>query len=75
MKKLLLLSLIALCLSCTNEISLNLSNEPSRLILNTFLYSNEDENKITLALTGSNNVTYITDARISIFINGELKEI
>ncbi len=75
MKKLLLLSLIALCLSCTNEIALNLSNEPSRLILNTFLYSNEDENKITLALTGSNNVTYITDARISIFINGELKEI
>lgn len=75
MKKLLLLLLIPLCLSCTNEIVLNLDNEPSKLILNAILFSNKDENKITLALTGHDDVTYITDAKVSISINGELKEI
>lgn len=75
MKKLLLLLLIPLCQSCTNEIALNLNNEPSKLILNAILISNQDENKITLALTGHDDVTYITDAKVSISINGELKEI
>lgn len=75
MKNLLLLLFIPLCLSCTNEIALNSNNEPSKLILNAILCSNKDENKVTLALTGHGDVTYITDAKVSIFINGELKEI
>lgn len=73
MKKILLL-IIPLCLSCTNEIAFDLSNEPCKLIVNALLCSDEDENKITLAFTGYGNVTYVTDARINIFINGELKE-
>lgn len=73
MKKI-LLSIIPLCLSCTNEITLKPGNEPSELIVNALLNSGEQENKITLAFTGYGNVTYVTDAQVNIYINNELKE-
>lgn len=73
MKKFLLV-ILSLCLSCTNEIAFDLSNEPATLIVNALLFSDESENKITLALTGYKRVAYITDARVDIVVNGELKE-
>lgn len=73
MKKIVLL-LIPLCLSCTNEITLKSSNEPNEFIVNALLDADKEENKITLAFTGYGNVTYVTDAQVDIFINNELKE-
>ncbi|WP_291530254.1 DUF4249 domain-containing protein [Bacteroides sp. UBA939] len=75
MRYLLLLLLVSFCSSCTNEIPVSLSSEPGKLILNAMLHSGEDENKITLAFTGYGNVTYVTDAKVYISINGDLKEV
>ncbi|EKU92325.1 MULTISPECIES: DUF4249 domain-containing protein [Bacteroides] len=71
-----LLSIVAFfsLVSCTNEIPLDYGNEPSKLIVNALLDAQKQENKIVVALTGHNQVTYITDARIKVFVNEELKE-
>lgn len=75
MKKSLLLIIAFFTLaSCTTEIPLDYGNEAPRLILNALLDAQKQENKIVVSLTGRNQVTYVTDARIKVFVNDELIE-
>lgn len=73
-KSLLLIATFFSLASCTNEIPLDYGNEPPRFILNALLDAQKQENKIVVALTGRNQVTYVTDARIKVFVNEELIE-
>jgi len=60
--------------SCENELSFNVDDNPSKLIVNTFLDIENDENVITLALTGRESITYVADGAVSIYVNGQMKE-
>jgi len=63
-----------LCVSCENEIPFNIDNKAPKLVINALWDSNKEKNDIMLALTGRDNVTYINEATISIYVNGVLKD-
>lgn len=73
-KSLFLIVALFSLVACTNEIPFDYSNEPSKIIVNALLDVHKKENKITLALTGRNQVMYITDGQIKVLVNGSLKE-
>lgn len=60
--------------SCENEIPFDVKSNPPKLVVNALFESGKDENEIVLALTGKNNATFVTDASINIYVNGELKD-
>jgi hypothetical protein len=75
MKKYIYLIIITLfVVSCENEIPFDIKNNPPKLVINALFDAGKEKNEIILALTGREKVTYINEAVIDIYINGELKE-
>jgi hypothetical protein len=75
MKKYIYLVIITLfAVSCENEIPFDIRNNPPKLVINALFDAGKEKNEIILALTGKEKVTYINEAVIDIYINGELKE-
>lgn len=75
MKNILYILIIALAFTaCENEIPFDVKDNPPKLIVNALLEADKSENFITLALTGREKISYIDDAVIDVYLNGELKE-
>jgi hypothetical protein len=74
MKKYILYSAIFsfLFTGCTNEIPFDIQENPPKLILNALLEAEKEENEIVLALTGKEEITYISTGTVRIYRNGEL---
>lgn len=60
--------------SCENTIPFKTNDVPQKLIVNALINSNKAENSIYLHLTGVNNVSFVRDGVIKIYLNGTLKE-
>lgn len=60
--------------ACENEIPFNIKNNPSKLVLNALIDSDQEVNEIALSLTGRESVSINFDAIVNIYIDGELKE-
>lgn len=61
-------------LSCENEIPFDIKDNPPKLVINALFDAKKEKNEIILALTGREKVTYLKEASISIYVNGELKD-
>ena len=66
--------IIFFALSCENEIPFDIKDNPPKLVINALFDAKKEKNDIILALTGREKVTYLKDASISIYVNGELKD-
>lgn len=69
-----LITITLLAVSCENEIPFNIKDNPPKLVINALFDAGKEKNEIRLALTGREKVTYINEASVDIYINGELKE-
>jgi len=66
--------IVLLLTSCKNEIPFDVKDNTPKLILNALFDSEKAENDVILALTGREKITYVSDAVVDIYLNGELRE-
>lgn len=74
MKYIYVLLIIFFVLSCENEIPFDIKDHSPKLVINALFDAGKEKNEVVLALTGREKVTYLKEASINIFINGELKD-
>ena len=60
--------------SCENELPFNIDENPPKLVINALFDTGQEQNFISLALTGRQKATYIDEASVGVYVNGELKE-
>ena len=66
--------LVVVFTACENEIPFNIKNNPPKLIINALLNSDNDENYVSLSLTGRDSITLVKEAQVNLYVNGDLKE-
>jgi len=61
-------------ISCENEIPFKTKDIPQKLVISALMNANNEENKIILNLTGTEQITPVKNGEVRIFLNGSQKE-